>query len=413
MWILRSDFTEVTSAGGVPSASVAATLAKTGTYYVAFKNKSGTAEQFDVSLSCEGEDGGAADAGTPDSATADSAAPPPVTLSYCDFSDVSSLAMNGNASQNGSSLRLLPNVQSQAGSVYASSPVALSANTSFHTFFQFQLAIGSPADGMSFILQNSGASALGGVGGLLGYSGIPASVEVEFDGYQNAWDPNGNHVGVMLNGDNTKHVAYGTPAFSLAGGLVSAWIDYDGPSQTLSVYADVTNTKPATPLVTTTVNLASVLGSSAYVGFTAGSGSGASDDQVVDWQFTTGTLESGLPCTPQGNDPFNPSSCQGAPLSPSNAAGFFTPGGTTANLGNVTLVGYTRTCNSVSGCTDWAPSTGGPSFQEGWQVTPWTGTVSLSIATPAPQNPAILEPSRCRPRTSSRTESAARTGRDR
>ena len=42
------------------------------------------------------------------------------------------------------------------------------------------------ADGMTFVIQNGAATALGGVGGLLGYGGMGNSVAVKFDIYNNA-----------------------------------------------------------------------------------------------------------------------------------------------------------------------------------------------------------------------------------
>jgi hypothetical protein len=85
VWLLRSDFTEVTSAGAATKTSLSATLAKTETYYIAFRDKSGASETFDVSLACSGGggvldggaadsapgDAGAADTGTADTGTAD------------------------------------------------------------------------------------------------------------------------------------------------------------------------------------------------------------------------------------------------------------------------------------------------------------------------------------------------------
>ncbi len=46
-----------------------------------------------------------------------------------------------------------------------------------------QFGIQSPADGIAFVLQNSGVSVLDGEGGLLGYGGITPSVAVELNVY--------------------------------------------------------------------------------------------------------------------------------------------------------------------------------------------------------------------------------------
>jgi hypothetical protein len=67
-WLLRSTFSEVTSAAGIPDAHLTATIARTGNYYVAFKNKPQKPETLTVTLACSTPgDAGAADSGPPDS----------------------------------------------------------------------------------------------------------------------------------------------------------------------------------------------------------------------------------------------------------------------------------------------------------------------------------------------------------
>jgi hypothetical protein len=120
---------------------------------------------------------------------------------------------------------------------------------------------------------------------------IQPAVEVEFDTYQNPWDPNNNHVGVMRNGDETMHLAVATPAFALAGGApVDAWIDYAAATTTLSVFVSTTGAKPATALVTATVNVFATVGAAAYFGFTGSTG-GNSEQQILDmWILSLGGL---------------------------------------------------------------------------------------------------------------------------
>ncbi|MGO8993749.1 MAG: MXAN_6577-like cysteine-rich protein [Polyangiaceae bacterium] len=74
-WLLRSDFTVLASAGFVTSTTLIATLPRTETYYVAFKNRCRGPETFTVSLSCGcTEDAGLGDSGSggQDSGPADS-----------------------------------------------------------------------------------------------------------------------------------------------------------------------------------------------------------------------------------------------------------------------------------------------------------------------------------------------------
>jgi MYXO-CTERM domain-containing protein len=235
-----------------------------------------------------------------------------LTFEYCDFSNVSTLTLNGNAAQLMNTLELTKNMGNQVGSAYRTAAVPWTATTSFHTYFTLQISPNAGgADGLSFILQNSGAgaAAIGRAGGALGYgnddgtppniNGIGNSVEVEFDTYANTWDPNANHVGIMENGANETHLAFGTPAFTMAnGGTLYAWIDYAASTTTLSVYLAQTATKPAAALVTyDAVNVASIVGAQAFLGFTGGTGGSTNLQQIMEWEFST----DGVPCSCEGN----------------------------------------------------------------------------------------------------------------
>jgi hypothetical protein len=222
-------------------------------------------------------------------------------IEYCNFASVTGLQLNGNAAQVGTTLRLSRNVITQDSSAFRTPTLALTAATDFHTHFQFVLTPGGngQADGIAFVVQSDarGAGALGGNGGGIGYgmsnggTRVQPAVEIEFDTYQNGWDPNNNHVGVMRNGDETTHLAVATPAFALAGGApVDAWIDYAAATTTLSVFVSATGTKPGTALVTATVNIFATVGAAPYFGFTGSTG-GASEQQILEmWILALGGL---------------------------------------------------------------------------------------------------------------------------
>ena len=90
-----------------------------------------------------------------------------------DFSsNQSCLALNGNASVQGSLLQIVPASMGQAGSVWytAAQPVG----SPFSTTFTFQLTDGS-ADGFAFLVQNAGTGALGPGGCGMGFADDPLS----------------------------------------------------------------------------------------------------------------------------------------------------------------------------------------------------------------------------------------------
>ncbi len=227
---------------------------------------------------------------------------------FDNFADLSGLTLNGAATAINATpvtvdgqvvLRMTTN-RSQAATVFLTEPVvpSIADLTSFSTSFQFQITgaegiisdeDGRGADGITFLLATS-PSLLGRNGGDLGIGGVGPSVAVEFDTNNNGLpsDHSGNHVGIDLNGNLTSIVqANVTPRFN-DGNVWFAWIDYNAASQQLEVRVAQTSQRPAEPLVASTVDLVAVLGqSTAFVGFSAGTGGGGSQRQDIrSWQFT-------------------------------------------------------------------------------------------------------------------------------
>ena len=104
---------------------------------------------------------------------------------------------------------------------------------------------------------------------------VTPSLAVEFDTYQTSGnDQNDNHVALDTGGNEQVALAAAwTLPFDLNDGAPhNAWVDYDGATQTVTVYLSDATTKPAAPLFTGTADLAKLVGSSAYLGFTGGCG---------------------------------------------------------------------------------------------------------------------------------------------
>lgn len=217
-----------------------------------------------------------------------------VTISFAHFADTTGLTLNGSAAAvptgDGTVLRIVPAAAAKAGSVFSSTAVR---TADFSTAFSFRLtnpggitdAQGEQgADGFVFVVQPV-ASNVGGAGSGLGYAGITPSVGVEFDIFYNgASDTSTNHLGVDLNGNvNSVAAIHVSPRWD-DGNRWWAWIDYDGT--TLEVRVDQTSVRPVDPLLSHTVDLATVLGQEeAFVGFTAGTGSAWADHDVIEWTY--------------------------------------------------------------------------------------------------------------------------------
>lgn len=225
---------------------------------------------------------------------ASSAASAAIVINFPNFSSCAGLQINANAACVSNVLRVTPATGSQAGSAFSQTSIPLGPGNAFSTFFAFRITNsggigdgdGPGADGITFTVQPNAATAGGGGGGI-GYAGIPNSVAVEFDTFNNgtgAGDPDGNHVGVDLNGSLASVVAVPIPGRMNDGNVWYAWVDYNGT--VLELRLSNTQQRPATATLTHTVNLASIIGGAqAFVGFTSGTGAAWGDHDILSWQF--------------------------------------------------------------------------------------------------------------------------------
>lgn len=277
-----------------------------------------------------------------------------ITLNYCDFSSTAGLSVNYNASKQGKAINLTPNELWQRGSVWTTTSFPFDATTSFHTYFRFVISPNmAGADGLVFVLQ-SGSSVVGGGAGLgLGYSGIPSSVAVEFDTYDNGDDdPDANHVAILFDGDIAHHIATGTPPFLIAGPKEKyVWIDFDSADHTLEVFIAEEPQKPATPLISKFVDIDAHVGPNVRAGFTGATGGVSNIHSLIEWEMST----TGLPCcavTPGG-------ACAGA-LPACGPAGLCVECVSNADCSGNTSVCSGQTCVPCVDDADCAGAPGGP-----------------------------------------------------
>jgi hypothetical protein len=222
------------------------------------------------------------------------AAPPPkqLEINYPTFATAAAgLQFNGAAKITNSStrpvrkiLRLTESGPYEIGSAWSTGQVDLTAP--FESTFEVYLHEGRQgADGIAFVLQTVGPQALGGWGGGLGYRFLNPSVAVEFDTFQNATDPSNNHVAVALGGDPDHHVAFAEAPLRIFGRSFVARVVYRPKPKELRVFV-----RPAAAgsrerlMLTLPIDLAAVLGgSTAYLGFTAATGSVSSKQDIYSW----------------------------------------------------------------------------------------------------------------------------------
>lgn len=217
------------------------------------------------------------------------------TIAYTDFSSTAGMQLNGNAASavDGSArdvLRVTPSLPGQSGSAFSTSVVTLGADVSFSTKFTFNFnnPFNTGADGLVFVVQTVSNTA-GGAGGGIGYAGLPNSVGIEFDNWDNgAGDGySGNHVGIDINGNvNSAAINTSLPVVLDSGNDLFSWIDYNGATNLLEVRLSDIDSRPLASLLSYSLDLAAILGTpNAFVGFTSGTGWAGANHDVISWEF--------------------------------------------------------------------------------------------------------------------------------
>lgn len=211
---------------------------------------------------------------------------------------VGAMHLNGSTILSGSRLRLTDGNIFEAGSAFSPAPISVAG---FVSDFFFQIS-NPAADGIAFVIQNSGASALGAFGQDLGFGGIPHSVAVKFDLYDNSGEGTSS-TGLYLNG--ARPVSHSTD-------LTSAGIDLHS-GHVMKVHADYNGTLLRVTIEDTWTGIAAqqqyildipavVGGTTAYVGFTGGTGGLTATQEVLSWTMANQPViaSTALPNYPEG-----------------------------------------------------------------------------------------------------------------
>jgi autotransporter-associated beta strand protein len=181
-------------------------------------------------------------------------------------------------------------MNSEAHTAWYATPVPVGPFTA--TFRYSQSNNSNPADGITFGFQNQSGTAIGGGGGALGYQGITPSAAMTLNIYSGA----GNlGPGFSTNGSAPGGYLDPTPVSLLTaqtGNEVVVTLTYDGANVTVKLVQGANSfTSPAIA-----ANLAGIVGSTAFMGFTGGTG-GLNAQQVID-QFSYNFLAQSVYTTP-------------------------------------------------------------------------------------------------------------------
>jgi hypothetical protein len=205
----------------------------------------------------------------------------------------------------------------EAGGLFLNNRVGVQ---NFSTTFTFQITPGTTptADGMAFVIQGVGPTALGPVGGGLGYGsdtlggggGLPRSLAIKFDLFDNAGE-GVNSTGIFTGGRSPTvrqpGLAPGFPDTSIdltgtgidlhSGHPFTVTLTYDGTTLTETITDTVTS---ATFTTTYEVNIPGLVGSDVgYVGFTGGTGGLTAIQDILSWTIQTTLAGRGAPSQPQ------------------------------------------------------------------------------------------------------------------
>ncbi len=206
------------------------------------------------------------------------------------------LILNQSATLSGSRLRLTDGGTGEIASAWYGTKLNIQT---FAQQFTFQIT-NPQADGMTFTIQNEGTSALGHGGAGLGYgaaspggnAGIPLSVAVKFDLYNN-FGEGVDSTGLYINGASPTIPAIDMTSSGInlhSGDIFEVWMTYDGT--TLSMQITDTTTQ-ATFTTSWPIDIPTTVGdSTAYLGFTAATGGASSTQEIVNWTFASqGSVE--------------------------------------------------------------------------------------------------------------------------
>ena len=195
------------------------------------------------------------------------------------------LTINGGAAVHGARLRLVNGGVNNARSAFSTTPVNVQQFTSN---FQFQLT-DPDADGITFTIQGIDRFALGSSGGGLGYAGIGKSVAVKFDLFSNAGE-GPDSTGLYTNGATPTLPAVNLSSTGINlhnGNIFNVDLIYSDNTLIAVITDTVTH---ASETHTYSVNIPSIVGgSTAYVGFTGGSGGSSSVQDIVNWSYLGGS----------------------------------------------------------------------------------------------------------------------------
>ncbi len=205
------------------------------------------------------------------------------TINYSDFSSTAGLTANGfggTAPTSSGQLVMTDSQNNEARSVFYNTPVPFDH---FTTHFSYKADLGASADGFTFALQEAGPTALGDIGGSLGYQNLGGNgVAVGVSIYSRQYRVYSGNSTVYIGGPHS----FPTPFISVGNGHTFDFtISYDGTTLTTTVVDESNSSNTYSNSLA--INLDTALNArTAYVGFTAATGGAVSTQRILDWNYS-------------------------------------------------------------------------------------------------------------------------------
>lgn len=221
-------------------------------------------------------------------------------VAYNSFRTTQDFQLLGSARFQGGLLRLTSSQPFERGAAWRVEK--LSVGGGFETTFRFRITdrqgMGPGADGFAFVIQNNGLDAIAGRGASGGFGfgdgkgdvsklAIANSLAVFFDTFRNQEDLSDNSVSICTNG-NRRQMRWPPPRLAMNnnpatyfkdGQIHEATIDFSPPVMTVSIDGE--------QVLRAAVDLGRMMGrdGTAFVGFTASTGAGYENHDVLSWRF--------------------------------------------------------------------------------------------------------------------------------
>ncbi|PIA62275.1 hypothetical protein AQUCO_00200338v1, partial [Aquilegia coerulea] len=171
----------------------------------------------------------------------------------------------------------------------------------FTTHFTFRIKrlndLKDTADGLAFFLvpngssippeSNGGCLGLFSLGSKFNSSQVNPVVAIEFDTFQNEWDPNSDHVGIDVNSINSTRF-WRTDTLK-NGSTANVWVTYNSSTYNLSVHLSFDNdpVNDGNSILFHILDLKDILPEWVNVGFSATTGEKYESHQILSWEFNS------------------------------------------------------------------------------------------------------------------------------